>query len=433
MMPEPARHRWILPTLVALGFAARLALAVALGLNKAPEPGSDSQEYDTYAWNVAQGRGYRGMSPDVADQDHLTAYRPPGTSLVWAGLYRVFGHRYDVVRIANCLAGAAAVWLTYAIGRRCFGEAVGLAAAAAYAFYPIALFFATMLLSEALGTFWFLAFLLACLRFADRPSWGGAAVAGVLLGVAILTRPNPAFMVPLSGLWALWQFRRAPAALVRALSIPVVAVATMTPWIVRNFLVFSAFIPISNVGGSGLLQGNNRIVLTDPTRLGYLIWDTRIPEYRDALVSANDEVERDRRARNFAIQWLKDNPDKWLTLAYYKTIRAWTPFLQPHTARLYRLVTLVSWGPVLLLFLPAVIPTLVSFLRRGHPGWIIHLSFVNGTIITLMFWGELRYRYSMEPLCLILAAATLIYGLEWIRGHLDGTRAGLVAPAGAEA
>ena len=42
--------RWLLPSLVGLGFLLRLGLAIALGINEPPEPQSDSQQYDTYAW-----------------------------------------------------------------------------------------------------------------------------------------------------------------------------------------------------------------------------------------------------------------------------------------------------------------------------------------------------------------------------------------------
>src|SRR5437762_3127005 len=108
MRAPSASYPRALWTIVGAGLAIRIVLAIALGLNKAPEPGSDQAEYDQYAWNVAQGRGYRGISPDVPDKDHLTAYRPPGTSLAWAGLYRLFGHRYDIVRLLHCVAGALA-------------------------------------------------------------------------------------------------------------------------------------------------------------------------------------------------------------------------------------------------------------------------------------------------------------------------------------
>ncbi len=155
--------------MVSLGFLVRLGLAVVLGLSEPPEPGSEREEYDTYAWNLAQGRGYRGMSPDVKDQDHLTAYRPPGSSLVWAGLYGVVGHRHAAVRVLNCLAGAATIALVYLIGCRSFNPTVALVAAAAFACWPLSLLYSTQLLSEALGTFWLLAFVAVALDFAVRP------------------------------------------------------------------------------------------------------------------------------------------------------------------------------------------------------------------------------------------------------------------------
>jgi hypothetical protein len=190
---------------------------------------------------------------------------------------------------------------------------------------------------------------------------------------------------------------------------------------VRNYRVFDAFVPISTMSGSGLLQGNNRIVATDPKYFGYSIWDTRIPEYREALHSANDEVERDRRAKTFAVQWLKENPDKWWFLARVKFVRAWTPFLQPQTARLYRIGMLVSWGPVLVLFVPAFLVTLLSALRRKDPSLLLHLAIVNFMLITLIFWGESRYRHGIEPLCLIWAAATVVQLAKWAGWPLSRT------------
>ena len=102
-----------LALLFAVALALRIAAAAALGLATPPEPGSDPHEYDVYAWNLVEGRGYRGLSPDVSNQDHLTAYRPPFPSILWAGLYGLFGHRYEVVRLANCTLGAASVLLLF--------------------------------------------------------------------------------------------------------------------------------------------------------------------------------------------------------------------------------------------------------------------------------------------------------------------------------
>jgi 4-amino-4-deoxy-L-arabinose transferase-like glycosyltransferase len=407
--------------LVLLGLVLRLALAVALGLKSAPAPGSDEHEYDVYAWNVAQGRGYRGLSMDVVDQDHLTAYRPPGPSLAWAACYAVFGHRYDVIRIMHCIVGAATIALVYGIGKRCFGEATGLLAAGIFTVWPLALLFSTQLISEPLGALLFMGFLLLCLRFGERPTWLLAIGAGVALGATILTRPNPMFMIPLIGVWAIWQFRRDRSAMVRGLAIPVIALMTMVPWWVRNYQVFHHFIPLSTMGGSSLLQGNNRIVATEPDLYGSSVFEYRIPEYKDPLRAVNNELERDNLARHFAVQWIKDNLSLMPRMALNKIVRGWTPFLRPHTARLYRLATAVSWGPVLVLFLIGFVPTLIGFLKSGHPGWVLHLGILSSLILTVILFGELRYRFVFEPICIVIASFVAVRALQFVAPNFGET------------
>ena len=64
--------------------------SIHAGLAAPPEPGSDGSEYDSYAWNISQGRGFSGISPDVKTLDgqlleHPTAYRAPATSVFLGG------------------------------------------------------------------------------------------------------------------------------------------------------------------------------------------------------------------------------------------------------------------------------------------------------------------------------------------------------------
>jgi 4-amino-4-deoxy-L-arabinose transferase-like glycosyltransferase len=403
------RRSLFVVALMGLGLALRLGLAAREGLDSAPQFCTDQYEYDNYAWNLAQGLGYRGISPDVADPNHLTAYRPPGTSLLWAGIYRVVGHRYAAVRVFNCLLGAAAVGLVYLLGRRAFNGTTGLIAAAAYAVYPTALLYAGDMLSEPLATFCFLIYLIASLRLAERPTWGGAAWAAFWIGYAMLTRPAFMFMLPLAALWAAWQFRDRPRALAVALAVPALSVAVLVPWAARNYRVFHTFIPFSTMGGSVLLQGNNRIVSEDPRFRGYSVWDTDLDEYRDALRSAGDEVERDRLAGRFAVQWILAHRDLWPSMAWAKLERAWTPFLQPESPRLYRLGMLLSWGPVLAVLAVAFPATLYDALRDRDPYWLIHLGIFTYVITSVIFFGNSRYRYPVEPLCLILAARAVDY------------------------
>lgn len=404
-MPARFSTRSILLTLIVVGFLLRLGMALRTGI--AEPPVSDGIEFDTYAWNVAQGRGYRGMSADVSDRDHLTAYRPPVPSLVWAALYRVFGHRYDVVRITHCLIGAGTIALVFGVGRLAFSERIGLWAAGAFTVYPLAIFSVTWMEAETISLALFMGYILVSLQFAQRPRLWPALVAGILLGLTLLARGSAVFMFPLAGLWVVWQFRKNWREMALALLIPAAAVLTLVPWIVRNYRIFHRFIPISTMGGSALLQANNRIVVTDPLYFGYTVWDTKIPEYADALRAPNDEWERDHVAQELAVQWLKDNKDKWGFLVAQKLKRAFTPFLQSHAPALYRWTNLLTWGPVLVLFALSFFPTWIQHLRTANGGWLIHMAILHFVANTVIFHGLLRYRFSIEPLCLILAAVSV--------------------------
>src|SRR5262245_62833830 len=122
----------------------------------------------------------------------------------------------------------------------------------------------------------------ASLAFAGRPSWARALWSGLLLGFAILTRPNAGLMVPLAALWA-YQFRGRPRILRLTLTIPLMSLLVLTPWTYRNYVVLNAFIPISTGGGDVFLGANNSVVATDPLYYGYWIWPGDIAEYRNAL------------------------------------------------------------------------------------------------------------------------------------------------------
>jgi 4-amino-4-deoxy-L-arabinose transferase-like glycosyltransferase len=394
---------------VALGLMLRLGLAVKMGLNEAPRPGSDQHEFDTYAWNLAQGHGYRGLSPDVDDKNHLTAYRVPGTSAAWAALYLIFGHRYDVVRVFHCVVSALTILLVFGIGRRAFDAPVAWLASATFTVYPVALLFSVDLVSEPLATLWLLWFVYASLQFVEHPTLGRAVWAGLLLGLSMLTRASSVFMMPLVGAWVLWQFRNRRRELVVALCIPVVAGLTLVPWVMRNYSLFGKFIPLSTQGGSALLQGNNDFVATNPAYYGFCIWDTKInDDITRQLKAPDNEYERDRVAQRLAIDWLKTHRDKWWYLVQAKFRRSWTPVLQQNS-KARRLGMLIMWGPILVLFAASFFPTLIQFLRAGDGGWLLHLAIFHYAINSIVFFGLVRYRYPIEGLCVILASVSAVW------------------------
>jgi len=406
---------------MAVGLSACIALAAHNGLAGPPVPGSDASEYDSYAWSLAQGRGFRGISPDVKRPDgqlldHPTAYRAPGTSVFWAGFYWSFGHRYGVVRIAQCVLDMLTILLIYGIGRMCFNDAVALLAAAVYAIWPTALLYSSQLGSEPLYAFLFYWFVFISLKFAECATWPRAIAAGVLLGLAMLTRGNAVMMVILLVPWSVWQFRRTPRLVVRGLAISFLALVMLVPWTIRNYRILHSFVPFETGGGDVVLGSYNRVVATDPRYYGYWVYPTsELPEYRDQITAPNDEVIRDHVEMRLAMQWLRDHPEKWWYLVESRFRRSWTPFLQPRSPMLYRVGLLAAWGPILTLFILGFFPSAIYFLRTNHPGWILHLGVFHFVLTALVFWGASRFRYPVEGLCIILASATL----SWLCEHIS--------------
>jgi len=405
----------LLLAFIAIGLAARIAIALHAGIATPPVPGSDASEHDSYAWNIVQGRGYSGISPDVKSRtgellDHPTAYRPPATSVFWAGIYWLFGHRYRPIRLAQCVLDTLTILLLYRIARICFGEVVALLAAGVYAVWPTALLYSSLLGSEPLYAFLFCWSVLLSLRFAEHPTWLRAAEAGVVLGLALLTRGNAVMMVVLLIPWGIVQFRKNPQLVIRACVIPLVALLMLLPWTIRNYRVLHAFIPFDTLGGDLLLGSYNRVVATDPFYYGYWVFPTsELPEYTQQITAPNDEVKRDRIEIRLAVQWILDHPEKWWYLLESRFRRSWTPFLQPQSPLLYRLGMMASWGPVLALLILGFLPTAIYFLRTNHPGWIIHAGIFHFVLTALVFWGSSRFRYPVEGLCIILASATLVW------------------------
>ena len=218
-----------------------LGLALRLGLALAVDPQSidgDPRFYDRAGVAVSEGRGW----PRIGGAEHATALHPPAWPYLLGATYAVTGvdspeGRWRAARIVNALLGAAAVLLLGLLGRALFTPFTGLAAAGLYAVYPAPAILGTTLLSEPL----FVALMLAALLAGHR-RW--LVTAGVLLGLAALTRPNGILLLlPLALLAGTWR---------RAVALAAIAALTIAPWTIRNYVVTDHLVPVATNTGKTL-------------------------------------------------------------------------------------------------------------------------------------------------------------------------------------
>ncbi len=243
-------------------------VALALRLAAIPLPNFENlMDGDhIHAWepgNVAEalltGRGFGSPFPS----HQLSAVMPPAYPLIVAVVFKMFGIHTAAsifaVHALNCLLSALACLPVFLMARRSFGERAGWWAAWAWAFSPYGIYFAaswawrTHLLLLCLC--WLL-YLAQSMEHSPRLTlWMGF---GLLAGFAGLTEPSILVVVPFLmtlGCWRLWRGKKRWFAPGIAASITLAA--TLSPWLIRDALVFHRFIPMRDSMGLELWIGNN--------------------------------------------------------------------------------------------------------------------------------------------------------------------------------
>ena len=239
-----------LSIIILSGMTLRILWAIIIPV----EPVSDSIAYDTFARNLLD----YGVFGWTADTPH--AYWPPGTSLLYAALYWVFGVSYLPIVVFNIVLSCALILTSYRVAERLYSSNVAFYVACLIAFWPTMIMYATLLASELL----YLTLTIAALDLwtsTTRSRYFLKMVcAGVLLGAATLVRPL-ALLLPLIFATCFW-FRSGfkQQTLLEQARLATVAfvflVCIVGPWTLRNYELFGEFIPVSTNGGITLWMGN---------------------------------------------------------------------------------------------------------------------------------------------------------------------------------
>ncbi|MFT5050964.1 MAG: tetratricopeptide (TPR) repeat protein [Chlamydiales bacterium] len=222
-------------------------------------PFIDAGFHDNWARSMAFEDWVRPAHLPDPELETTPYLRPPGYPVFLALIYRVFGPGYVAPRIVQAGLGLIAVFLIYRLGRRLADPAVGLTAAALFgsAWVPIyfeAEFHATALLTVLLLGLWQL-----LAAWSERPGVGRALLAGAVLGLAALVRPNALALLPLVLVWGTWVHRRALSGSpwTSAGAFLLACLLAIAPATLRNWRASGEFVPITTGLGVNLFLGNH--------------------------------------------------------------------------------------------------------------------------------------------------------------------------------
>jgi 4-amino-4-deoxy-L-arabinose transferase-like glycosyltransferase len=207
------------------------------------------------AGSLATGKGF--SSPLGGDADTgPTAWMAPIYPLILAGIFHILGVRtfasFVAAAVLNILFSSLTVLPIYAVGRRIGGAGVAAIAAWLWTVFPNAVKLPVESLWDAsLAALLGALLLQTTLALPDsREMWDWYGY-GLLWGVALLTSPSLGVLLPPFVLWLGWRSRRVlwPGLAVAA------TLLCCLPWMVRNYKVFHAFVPLRSVMGLAFWLG----------------------------------------------------------------------------------------------------------------------------------------------------------------------------------
>jgi cytochrome c-type biogenesis protein CcmH/NrfG len=235
----------------AVGAGLLLRLIYLLQLRESPyfaHEIMDAAYHDAWARQIAAGKPF-------ADGAY---FRAPLYFWFLGLLYKITGADMFLVRLAQSVLGSLSCGLVYLIGRRTLGRTVSGIAALVCATYWILIYFDGELLLPSLIVFLYLLVLLGLMRVAERPTLPSCAVAGLLLGISALARPNILLFAPFIAVWIVLlcrpRWREGLRAAVLFCAAVLLAIAPVT---LRNWVAGQEFVLIASHGGLNLYIGNN--------------------------------------------------------------------------------------------------------------------------------------------------------------------------------
>jgi 4-amino-4-deoxy-L-arabinose transferase-like glycosyltransferase len=220
-------------------------------------------ESNLVALSLATGKGFFAPFPGY---EAVTAMIAPIYPLLSAIGYKLF-HLDPFAAVLFCQAmnsafSAATCWPIHAIGKKVFGESVGLASAWLWVFLPYAVLLPLeWTWDQSLAALMLALIVCATLNLRDSASsldWSGY---GLLWGFAALVNPTLCIMLPFLLGWLVirrWQSVQPSAGLV--MRTVFMFILTLLPWTIRNYYALDGLVFVKSNFGLAFWLGNNPAV-----------------------------------------------------------------------------------------------------------------------------------------------------------------------------
>jgi len=376
---------------------------------------------DHFTFGYEMGRIARALATGYGYADPFnghtgpTAWEPPLYPLLLAGVFKLCGvysalSGWLILALNSVFSAATAVFL-YFIADRCYNRRIALWSAWIWALYPAAMQYAVRWVWEiSLTCMLFTAVLALAVKMrniGDQPNAPSRQTTrdwllfGFLWGLIGLCDSSLLLFLPACGLWILAQKSEVAshtrAVFLRAVASAVVFIAVVSPWMVRNYLVFHTFVPFRSNLGAELYVGDGPGTLG--FRYGVLIGPAKDAQYQ--LYTRMGEIAYCRYRGDLAKAWIRKHPDHFIAISLKRFYFFWSSVPHPsmrHPSRDY-----VRQGTFCFASITGLLGLLLALRRRIPAAGLFAWAFALLPLTYYFVTVEARFRHPLEPLIVILS------------------------------
>ena len=342
---------------------------------------------------IATGQGF---SDPFEGRTGPTAWEPPLYPFLIAAVFKITGvytHASALILLSiNSFFSALTCIPIFLIAKKCFSEKVALWSGWLWALLPSVMYWCTRWVWETSLAALLLAILFwITLQLEEARGAKLWIVYGVLWGIAALTNTSLlAFLLP-SGLWAWYRrYKKQAGSLPQVALASLFFMATISPWLVRNYETFGKFIFVRSNFGAELRLGNGPFA--DGTWMQWLHPSQNIVELR--RYQQMGELTYVAVRKREAMEFIRASYPRFAWISVKRFIYYWGGLprsskiaaLAPFKNSLFMASSVLAfWG-------------LGRALRRHRPGaWLFFCLLLTYPTIYYFVFPHPRYRHPIEP------------------------------------
>tara|TARA_X000001036_G_C20608736_1_gene778124 strand:+ start:132 stop:1382 length:1251 start_codon:yes stop_codon:yes gene_type:complete len=373
-------------------------------------------EFDVLVRNMINGHGYTYWtvleSGDITNQfvDNgayyiPSAYMPILYPLCLTLLTYIFGYgdiHVFMVLLIQSLIGVVNCFMIRDIYNLKFPNNTSKIITWIPALFPLHIFMSSQISASTLYVFLISAVILFYYKLIYEKTFKNAVILGSLLGFLTLARADAILLIPAITMMLFLLHKSVEYK--KIITIVLLSIIIISPMSIRNYNHFGFFYPLTVSGGLNLWLGNN----PDATgsRLNYVVPSKPIPK---SILDKIEQVEKnnnyesnvDNIYKEFAIDFIKENPLSTIQLSLKKVIFFWVHIFDKRI-QYPQLNNFLYWGPwvgLLPFFLLSIREILSNW--RKHDIEIFLITYF--TFVYSVFFILPRYRLIVLPIYIIFS------------------------------